>query len=429
MQYLKFHLKRVQEKFPDSPAAQYASYAMEALKQTRHRLQVPSIEEIIAILECRSLVTTIYCYGGATCEIQINSATTAGEVVKKLLRGMDQEGNNNTFALFERRGNEDKAIESNTVVADVIAKFERLNNGTATTSDTSEKRWILYFKLYCVFHPMEAKETSIEYLFLFEEIHEQVINGLYPANDEVTRQLAALRTQFIKGDYQKMNWDRHIEEFYPVCKMRRAYDLVENSNQLSLPQNSHPERRSPSRGSLSLGFAEGQNLTKKKSSNLLNSLKWKSIKRIKEDASQDEMSETLFREELQDVKSNIVDRWFKLKGLSQSSAVVEYVNLARTWPGFGSTLFPVTNNESAFGDSALTIGVASDGIKIYKRGNPTIMDHFTYSRMSTFGAASNNQLRVEVESRGEFFFVTDNVLEIIKLMNAFIKAMVRRKPR
>lgn len=71
---------RIQEKYPDSPAAQYASYAMEALKQTRHRLQVPSVEEIIAILECRSLVTTIYCYGGATCEIQINSATTAGQV-------------------------------------------------------------------------------------------------------------------------------------------------------------------------------------------------------------------------------------------------------------------------------------------------------------------------------------------------------------
>lgn len=48
-----------------------------------------------------------------------------GQVVKKLLRGMDQEGNNNTFALFERRGNEDKAIEANAVVADVIAKLER----------------------------------------------------------------------------------------------------------------------------------------------------------------------------------------------------------------------------------------------------------------------------------------------------------------
>ena len=58
---------------------------------------------------------------------------------------------------------------------------------------------------------------------------------------------------------------------------------------------------------------------------------------------------------------------------------VEYVNLARTWQGFGSTLFTVSNNEAAFGESLLTIGVASDGIKVYKRGNPTVMDHFTYS--------------------------------------------------
>lgn len=51
-----------------------------------------------------------------------------------------------------------------------LSHFLRLNNGNATTSDISEKHWIIYFKLYCVFNPMEAKETSIEYLFLFEEV-------------------------------------------------------------------------------------------------------------------------------------------------------------------------------------------------------------------------------------------------------------------
>lgn len=34
------------------------------------------------------------------------------------------------------------------------------------------------------------------------------------------------------------------------------------------------------------------------------------------------MSQTLFREELQDVQGNIADRWHKLKGMRQSTAVV-----------------------------------------------------------------------------------------------------------
>ncbi|XP_039255307.2 unconventional myosin-X-like [Styela clava] len=430
MQYLRFHLNRVIQKYPESPAAQYAGYAIDSLQRTRHRMEVPSLEEIITILELQSLVTTIYCYGGATCEIQIHSATTAGEVVEKLLRGMQLENNTNTFALFERCGSEDKAIESNTIVADVIAKFERLNGGIARNSVPQENQWILYFKLFCVFNPMQAKETSIEYLFLFEEIHEQVIHGLYPLNDEITRQLAALRIQFVKGDYKKSNWDKEIESYYPVIKMRQAYELPDKVlSPMPSPQNTISDRKNDKRGSFSLGFGDGMGTpTRKKSSTLLNSLKKRTVKRIKEEGGRDaEMNETLFKEELQDVKANIADRWYKLKGMPRETAVVEYVQLARTWPGFGSALFTVSNNEAAFGESSLTIGVASDGISVYKRGFPNILDHFTYSGMLSFGALSANQFLVQIEGRGEIMFITEQVLEIIKLMNSFRKAMVRRK--
>lgn len=47
------------------------------------------------------------------------------QVVEKLIRGLAMEDSRNMFALFEHNDTTDKAIESRTVVADVLAKFEK----------------------------------------------------------------------------------------------------------------------------------------------------------------------------------------------------------------------------------------------------------------------------------------------------------------
>lgn len=47
------------------------------------------------------------------------------QVVEKLIRGLAMEDSRNMFALFESNGHVDKAIESRTIVADVLAKFEK----------------------------------------------------------------------------------------------------------------------------------------------------------------------------------------------------------------------------------------------------------------------------------------------------------------
>lgn len=59
------------------------------------------------------------------------------------------------------------------------------------------------------------------------------------------------------------------------------------------------------------------------SSAFLNSLKKRTIRsKVKEEGN--EMNLTLFTEELQDVKSNVADRWYKLKGMPRETAVVCY---------------------------------------------------------------------------------------------------------
>ena len=63
--------------------AEYGEEALE-LQPSRRREQVPSIKEIVAILQLRELTTKISCLGGATCEISIRSSTTAGQVTIKI---------------------------------------------------------------------------------------------------------------------------------------------------------------------------------------------------------------------------------------------------------------------------------------------------------------------------------------------------------
>lgn len=60
---------------------QYAAFSQEALRHVRGREYVPSHEELRAILNRQEMTSTVYCHGGGSCKIVINSHTTAGEVV------------------------------------------------------------------------------------------------------------------------------------------------------------------------------------------------------------------------------------------------------------------------------------------------------------------------------------------------------------
>lgn len=58
----------------------FAHFIGESLKKTKTREFVPSQEEIMALLTRQEMTTTVYCHGGGSCKISINSHTTAGEV-------------------------------------------------------------------------------------------------------------------------------------------------------------------------------------------------------------------------------------------------------------------------------------------------------------------------------------------------------------
>lgn len=173
----------------------YALFIYESLKKTKCREFVPSRDEIEALIHRQEMTSTVHCHGGGSCKITVNSHTTAGEVVEKLIRGLAMEDSRNMFALFEYNGHVDKAIESRTIVADVLAKFEKL----AATSEVGEQPWKFYFKLYCFLDTDNVPKDSVEFAFMFEQAHEAVIHGHYPAPEENLQVLAALRLQYLQG--------------------------------------------------------------------------------------------------------------------------------------------------------------------------------------------------------------------------------------
>lgn len=73
-------LHRTRELFPGSEMDRYAAFALDSLRKTRARENVPSQEEIRSIVARQDMSTTVHCHGGGSCKITINSHTTAGEV-------------------------------------------------------------------------------------------------------------------------------------------------------------------------------------------------------------------------------------------------------------------------------------------------------------------------------------------------------------
>uniref|UniRef100_A0A3P9Q8P5 Myosin X n=1 Tax=Poecilia reticulata TaxID=8081 RepID=A0A3P9Q8P5_POERE len=406
LRYLKFHLKRTRELFPASEMDRYAAFAFESLKKTRARENVPSQEEIRSIVARQEMSTTVHCHGGGSCKITINSHTTAGEVVEKLIRGLAMEDSRNMFALFEHNDASEKAIESRTVVADVLAKFEKLS----ASAEESNTGWKLYFKLYCFLDTDGVPKDSVEFAFMFEQAHEAVIQGHYPAPEETLQFLAALRLQYLLGDQNPQTTVPEMSQVFPMARLRTR---VQNSAKTFAGAGSVAERSGTAERKRS-SFLEGTLRRSFRSGSL-------SRQRLEEENS----LEAWMREEAAAVRTSVLDKWRKLQGVSQEQAMVKYMALVKEWQGYGSTLFNVESRDGAF-PAELWLGVSRESISVYKRGEPWPLEVFPYELILSFGAPLPNAYKIAVEGR-ELVFETQMVMDIAKLMKAYISMIVKKR--
>ncbi|XP_034379245.1 unconventional myosin-X isoform X2 [Arvicanthis niloticus] len=399
LKYLKFHLKRVREQFPGTEMEKYALFIYESLKKTKCREFVPSRDEIEALIHRQEMTSTVYCHGGGSCKITINSHTTAGEVVEKLIRGLAMEDSRNMFALFEYNGQVDKAIESRTIVADVLAKFEKL----AATSEAGDTPWKFYFKLYCFLDTDSVPKDSVEFAFMFEQAHEAVIHGHHPAPEESLQVLAALRLQYLQGDYTLHTSVPPLEEVYSLQRLKAR---ISQSTKTFTPYERLEKRRT--------SFLEGT---------LRRSFRTGSV--VRQKVEEEQMLDMWIKEEICSARASIIDKWKKLQGVNQEQAMAKYMALIKEWPGYGSTLFDVECKEGGF-PQELWLGVSADAVSVYKRGEGKPLEVFQYEHILSFGAPLANTYKIVVDER-ELLFETSEVVDVAKLMKAYISMIVKKR--
>nr|XP_037844650.1 unconventional myosin-X isoform X3 [Chlorocebus sabaeus] len=399
LKYLKFHLKRIREQFPGTEMEKYALFTYESLKKTKCREFVPSRDEIEALIHRQEMTSTVYCHGGGSCKITINSHTTAGEVVEKLIRGLAMEDSRNMFALFEYNGHVDKAIESRTVVADVLAKFEKL----AATSEVGDLPWKFYFKLYCFLDTDNVPKDSVEFAFMFEQAHEAVIHGHHPAPEENLQVLAALRLQYLQGDYTLHAVIPPLEEVYSLQRLKAR---ISQSTKTFTPCERLEKRRT--------SFLEGT---------LRRSFRTGSM--VRQKVEEEQMLDMWIKEEVSSARASIIDKWKKFQGMNQEQAMAKYMALIKEWPGYGSTLFDVECKEGGF-PQELWLGVSADAVSVYKRGEGRPLEVFQYEHILSFGAPLANTYKIVVDER-ELLFETSEVVDVAKLMKAYISMIVKKR--
>ncbi|XP_065839578.1 unconventional myosin-X-like [Oscarella lobularis] len=394
LRYLRFHLKRFQELFPHTEMVKFSNFCTEAIKRTRPRDYPPSREEIIACLGRRELTAVVHCFGGGTCKISINSSTTAGEVVHKLSLGIGVMDSKNRFALFEQCGELSKAIEDRAVIADILAKFERYE---AHGINEGGKRWRLFFKLFC-FLDVNVSHDSLEAGFMFEQAYNDVIQGRFPAQTQALVRLAALRIQHDVSDYKSGAWIPNLETVYPVKKKDKAGREEDLDKGFTL------------KGTLR-GLGKGT-LRKLKNSNMDN----------------DDPNQKLADEaELQAIKVSITDQWKKLKGMSREVAQQQYMDVIRNWKGYGSTLFDVDYKQDNRYPKELWLAVNNRNVALYKRGDLEPIVAYPYEQILSFGAPVANTYKLIMEGNIVVSVETPKVLEVAKLMKAYINAIVKER--
>ncbi|RXN00115.1 Unconventional myosin-X [Acipenser ruthenus] len=406
LRYLKFHLKRIRDQFLGTEIEKYAHFIGESLKKTKSREFVPSQEEIAALLTRQEMTTTVYCHGGGSCKISINSHTTAGEVVEKLIRGLAMEDSRNMFALFEHNQAIDRAVESRVIVSDVLAKFERL---AGTVEEEEEGQWQLYFKLYCFLDVESVSQEGVEFAFMFEQAHETLISGHLPAPEETLQHLAALRLQYLHGDMGRAGWS--LDSVYPVGRLRsRILQSTKSGAGSGI-------------GSSSMGHTLERRRTSFLEGTLRRSFKTGTMK--KQRMEEEQMLEMWVKEELSAARTGVLEKWTRLQGLPQHQAMVKYMFIIKEWPGYGSTLFDVECKEGGFPHD-LWLGVSADNVSVYKRGEPKPLETFPYEHIVFFGAPLASTYKITVDER-EMYFETPQVGEITKIMKAYINMIVKKR--
>ncbi|XP_075033491.1 pleckstrin homology domain-containing family H member 3 isoform X2 [Mixophyes fleayi] len=393
LRFFQFHLQRTRNCYPDTEMEKYADFIPASLDKTKQREYVPSYEEISVLIQRQALMCTVYYPGGGACKVPITSHTTAGELVQELITRLNLSCSRNVFALYEQNNQYEQALGKATIVADTLTSLTCKDKGFET-------RWRLYFKLYCFLDTEEVPKDSVEYSFLFEQANEAVIQGYLPTNEETLQSLAALRLQFLNGDFSPSAPFPRLEELFPI--------YILHSRVLASSKPTITSRTSCQ--SLHKGLFSGA---------LPNGLWNNSL--VKQKAEESQKFKGRVKEEGANMMSAIVDKWKALQGMETTEVMASYLAIVKQWSGYGSTLFDIDFYMSSVGSFSqrLWLGVSASSLSLYKQGEVDPFENIQYSQITSFGVLDSSTFKVSVGEK-EMIFETSKVDEITQLINTYL---------
>lgn len=147
-----------------------------------------------------------------------------------------------------------------------------------------------------------------------------MVQGFLPTNEETLQSLAALRLQFLNGDFTPNAPFPRLEELFPIYILQSR--VLASSKPPVTPRTPCP--------SFHKGLFSGA---------LPNGLWNNSL--VKQKAEESQKFKGRVKEEGANMMAAIVDKWKALQTMERMAVMNSYLAIVQKWSGYGSTLFDI----------------------------------------------------------------------------------------
>eukprot|EP00118_Oscarella_pearsei_P021057 m.234035 g.234035 ORF g.234035 m.234035 type:complete len:1344 (+) comp40102_c3_seq8:1064-5095(+) len=372
-------------------AVRYAVYcqrSVERAESSSARESGPSRLEVLSVLlgdalkHSNPLSIPIHFANISYQVVSFDGSTTVQELTARLSQELGMRDPLVTgFALFTDdpcNSDREHCLETDVKVCDAISMWEQsAREGNQGRVDLS-RSIRMTFKNRLYFRNMVLGETEKERMLMLYQALESVIDGLFPANEELAIDLASLMLQIEFGNC------KNVEGAIDVAK--------EQQQQLSkVFTNFYPQ-------------------------NLARNMTFE-IKR--------------------QILNQVTDKWSALLYRSPPDCARIYLNVCRRWPFFGAKLFPCRRKAD---DSDVWLGVQEHFISVLESSKMRLIHRYPYENLVTFGGHKNDFMIVvkkqsftsgfigpEVGTEKFLFGMTSGlVVEATNLVASYINAIKSR---
>ncbi|XP_043930047.1 pleckstrin homology domain-containing family H member 1-like [Protopterus annectens] len=348
--YLKLHLQRHAD--PRLEIGKYAIYCQQLVERTLQngdREAKPSRLEIISILlrnpyhHSLPFSIPVHFLNGTYQVAGFDGSTTVDEFLHTLNQetGM-RKSYVSGFALFtdDPSGKDcEHCLQGSVKICDVISKWEQVvkelhpgkYEGTRVVRLTYKNR--MYFRRHA------KGETERERLLLAYQVNDEIVNGRFPVNKELSLEIAALMAQVEYGDF-----DRPVPSSPGGSSQTKAQHLL-----LQVLDKFYPKH----------------------------------------------YKQSCTSEQLRHIADRLATKWMVLRGCTAPECVRIYLTVARKWPFYGAKLFAAKPAlSSSLEKSLLWLAVNEDGVSILEYNSMHLIMMHPYQSVLTFGGYQDDFMLV-----------------------------------